>query len=179
LIDDITTSKVGTDWYGNKFGFQGGIHHVEPFGLKDFDTRIEYTRIKPWVYTHKYPSNTFNNYGNSLGYFTGPNSDVLFFEARKRFTRKLETSVSLQKYRHGKNYEDKNIGGDINDGYSYGDPRESHFLEGIREETSAAGIGVNYEIARNLFLRGGYTFRNAQNEWFNEINVSLDLNSLY
>ena len=179
FIDDITTKKIGTDWYGNKFGMQVGLYTVEPFGLDGFDARVEYTRIKPWVYTHKYPINSYTQYGDELGYFSGPNSDVFYMEMRKRVTRKLETRFVFTRKRHGANFTDRNIGGDILQGQAA--PKgttSSRFLDGIRTETVSAGLGLSFEIARNLFFACGYALDNKGGESMNVFTLSLALNGV-
>ena len=178
FIDDITTKKIGTDWFGNKFGMQVGLYAVEPFGLEGFDTRMEYTRIKPWVYTHKYPINTYTHYGDGLGYFSGPNSDVFFVEMRKRFTRKIETGFIFTKQRHGANFPDRNIGGDISQGWQPEGTTSSRFLDGIRTETMSVGLGFSIEIARNLFFKGGYELEKNSGERMNVFTLSLTLNGV-
>ena len=179
FIDDITTKKIGTDWYGNKFGMQFGFYSVEPFGVEGFDTRVEYTRIKPWVYTHKYPINTYTHYGDELGYFSGPNSDVFYVEMRKRVTRKLETGFVFTRKRHGANFTDRNIGGDILQGQAAPEgTTSSRFLGGIRTETVSAGLGLSFEIARNLFFKGGYALEKKSGERINVFTLSLALNGV-
>ena len=176
LIDDITTGKLGTDWYGNKFGWQIGTFMVEPFRLGDTDARIEYTRIKPWVYTHRYPINVYDHYGSTLGYYTGPNSDELSAEFRKRFTRRLQLSLSWLRYRHGANPSGLNIGGDIKFGRRSSDPKKSHFLEGIVERRSRVEIDVSYEPAWQLFLRAGCAYEDRDGRANRIVRCSLGLN---
>jgi hypothetical protein len=178
FIDDIMTKKIGTDWYGNKFGMQFGLYSVEPFGLDGFDTRVEYTRIDPWVYTHKYPINTYTHYGDGLGYFSGPNSDVFFVEIRKRFTRRLETGFVFTRKRHGANFPDRNIGGDILQGGAPEGTTSSRFLDGIITETTSAGLGLSFEIARNLFFKGEYALENNGGERINVFTISFALNGV-
>ena len=172
------TKKIGTDWFGNKFGMQAGLYAVEPFGVDGFDTRVEYTRIKPWVYTHKYPINTYTHYGDGIGYFSGPNSDVFFMEMRKRFTRWFETGFIFTKLRHGANFPDRNIGEDILQGKQPEGTTSSLFLDGIRTDTMSAGFDVFLEIARNLFFQGGYALEKKSGERMNVFNLSLALNGV-
>ena len=176
FIDDISTGKLGTGWYGNKFAYQLGTFLVEPFNLKDVDARIEYSRIDPWVYTHKFPINGYNHYGDVLGYYTGPNSDVLFFQVRKRFSRRFHTALTLEKYRHGANPPGINIGGDPLKGHRDGDPTKARFLEGDVEKASSAGIDLSYELLWQLFLRLGYTYEDRSGDNINIFRFSIGLN---
>ena len=176
FIDDISMQKLGTDWYGNKLAYQAGSFIVEPFGLKDVDARIEYTRISPWVYTHKYPINGYHHYGDVLGYFSGPNSDVILFHVRKRLTRRFHTGWFIQRQRHGTNPAGINIGGDLMEGYQDGDSKKAHFLDGDVEKTTAVGFDVSYELFWQFFLKLGYTYENQDGDKINIYQVSLGLN---
>jgi len=176
LIDDITTTRLGTDWYGNKLAYQLGTFVVRPFGLRDVDFRIEYTRIDPWVYTHRYPINSYTHYGDVLGHRLGPNADEMFVEVRKRFTRRFHAGVSCVSMRHGANPEDRNVGGDPLAGYRPGDSKKAVFLDGDRETYSALNIDVSYEILRELFLRAGWSYERHDGKSVGVVRFSLGLN---
>jgi len=176
LIDDITTTRLGTDWYGNKLAYQLGTFVVRPFGLRDVDSRIEYTRIDPWVYTHRYPINSYTHYGDVLGHRLGPNADEIFVELRKRFTRRFRAGVSYVSMRHGANPEDRNVGGDPLAGYRPGDSKKAVFLDGDLETYSALNIDVSYEILWELFLRAGYSYERYDGESVGVLRLSLGLN---
>ncbi|MBN1294662.1 MAG: hypothetical protein JXB48_22695 [Candidatus Latescibacteria bacterium] len=176
FIDDISMQKLGTDWYGNKFAYQAGTFIVEPFGLRDVDARIEYSHISPWVYTHKFPVNGYHHYGDVLGYPSGPNSDVVFFQVRKRLTRRFHTGCFIKKQRHGENPVGINIGGNLMKGFKDGDSTKAHFLDGNLEKTTFAGFDVSYEIFWQFFLKLGYTYENQDGVKINIYQVSLGLN---
>ena len=176
LIDDITTTKLGTDWYGNKLAYQVGSFIVQPFGLRDVDTRIEYTRINPWVYTHRYTINSYTHYGDVLGHRSGPNSDELLFEIRKRFSRRLHTGFSVLKWRHGANMTERNVGGDPLEGFQPGDSKKAGFLDGDRKDSTAIGIYISYEIMWELLVRFGYTYEKYDGDNVNIYRFSLGLN---
>lgn len=166
LIDDITTTKLGTDWYGNKLACQAGAYVVNPLRLQDTDFRIEYTRLNPWVYSHRFPIDSFTNYGDVLGHPAGPNSDEVLVALRKRFTRRLHTGITFTRYRHGNNTATRNVGGDPLDGFSPGDSKEAHFLAGDRITMTAVSATVSYEILWRLFLGAGITqlYRDGNSE---------------
>lgn len=175
FVDDISTTKLGTDWYGNKLAGQIGSFLVEPFGLPDVDARIEYTRIQPWVYTHRYPINTYTSYGDPLGYFLGPNSDDLSLEIRKRFGRRIETVVSIDRRRHGANPPGVNVGGDIADGFSQDDSKKAEFLAGDVTRTTAVSADISWEPLWNLVCRAGYTREIENGDGIDRIRLSLGL----
>jgi hypothetical protein len=163
FIDDITTTKLGTKWYGNKFGWQLGTFIVNPFRLKNIDILIEYTRLKPYVYSHNVKDyNKYKHYDSILGHYIGPNSDDVFFRIRKRFSKFFLISLEYQKYRHGSNLEDRNVGGDPDRGKGDGDSPDVVFLDGVNKRQESYGVSVQYEIIRNLFLVFHYRRMNFQ-----------------
>lgn len=176
LIDDITTTKLGTDWYGNKLGYQIGTFLVRPLGIHDLDVRAEYTRIKPWVYTHRMSLNSYTHYGDVLGHPLGPNSDELTFQVRRRFSRRLHTSLTYSKGRHGDNTADRNVGGDPLDGFGPGDSENARFLDGIRSNHTSYAFDMSYEIAWQLFCRAGYARESYDGDGFNVYRFSIGLN---
>jgi hypothetical protein len=176
FIDDITTTKLGTDWYGNKLAYQVGTFIVEPFGLRNIDSRIEYSHINPWVYTHRYPINTYTNYGDVLGHQIGPNSDEFFMEIRKRFSRRLQSFLSFSQLRHGANLKDKNIGGNPLEGFRDWDSKKAKFLAGELEKTNKVSFDISYEILWELFVNIGYSYEIYNSYGNNAYRFSLGLN---
>ena len=176
LIDDITTTKLGTDWYGNKLAYQLGAFFVRPFNIVDTDVRLEYTRLSPWVYTHRYPIDSYTHYGDVLGHPLGPNSDEIFAEIRKRFSRRLHTGVSFAARRHGANPVGENVGGDPLVGYSKGDSKEAKFLSGDLEKFTAVGFYMSFEPAWQLFVKIGYSYERYDGEGGDVIRMSVGLN---
>jgi hypothetical protein len=181
FIDDITTTKLGTKWYGNKFGWQFGTLVVNPLWLKNSDILAEYSRIKPYVYSHNVEDyNKYKHYDTILGHYIGPNSDLVFLRFRKRFSKFLMVSLEYQKYRHGSNTEDFNAGGDPDRGRGNEDSTESTFLDGIRKTQESYGVSLQYEFIRNLFLVVHYrriNFQAFQPE--NLVSLRLSLNFGY
>ncbi len=152
FIDDITTTRLGTSWYGNKFGWQSGLFLVNPFSIHDIDLMVEYTRIKPYVYSHSYQDyNKYKHYDTVLGHFIGPNSDDIWIRFRKRFSKFLQVSLEYEKYRHGSNPPDRNVGGDPDRPKGEGDSPDVSFLDGILKKQETYGISFQYEFVRNLF----------------------------
>ncbi|MFA6473013.1 MAG: capsule assembly Wzi family protein, partial [Candidatus Latescibacterota bacterium] len=176
FIDDITTTKLGTGWFGNKLAGQIGTFLVEPFNIPDIDARFEYTRIEPWVYTHSYPINVYDHYGSCLGSSMGPNSDMISMEIRKRFSHRFSTELSFHRYRHGVNPPGQNIGGDIHQGFQKGDSKTAHFLDGIVETRNASGLDISYELLRQLYLKAGYTYEDRGETGNNIFRFSMGLN---
>lgn len=181
FIDDITTTKLGSDWYGNKFGWQTGIFLVNPLSIKDIDLLAEYTRIKPYVYSHSYQDyNKYKHYDTILGHYIGPNSDELLLCLRRRFSKFLQLALEYQNYRHGSNPEDRNVGGDPDQPWESGDAIDATFLDGIQRKQQTYGISVQYELVRNLQVEFHYRRIKYQPfEWENLFSGRISFNLGY
>ncbi len=185
LIDDITTTKLGTDWYGNKLGYSVGAFWIDPLKIQNTDIRIEYTRIRPYVYSHADGIN-YTHYQSTLGYWSGPNSENFFAELNYRFSKNLLTTIFFQINRHGTNDADKNVGGDIERPPGLEDDSQVKFLDGKLEKRRSYGLDFAYEIFENCYFRFGYRHHNSNNIFkenivvkrisTNEFVLSLGLN---
>jgi len=162
LIDDITTTKLGTDWYGNKLGYSIGAFWVDPFRIQNTDIRIEYTRIRPYVYSHADGIN-YTHYRSTIGHWSGPNSENFFAELNYRFSKNLLTTIFFQINRHGANSAGKNVGGDIERPPGLEDDLQVKFLDGNLEKRRSFGFDLSYEIFENCYFRSGYRHHNSDN----------------
>jgi len=174
FLDDIRVKKIGTKWYGNKFAYLGGIFITDPFKLKDTETFFEYARIKPFVYTHHYPINVYKHFSTPLGYFAGPNTEDYFFLFRKYFSRRSKVSFEFEILKHGTNYPEKNIGGDINRPYLPGDPRYVEFLEGIVEKQIRCGLFFQYDFYRHYYMKFIFNYNWLKNIEINKARGSTE-----
>jgi hypothetical protein len=185
FLDELRKDKIGTDWYGNKQAFQAGLHLADPLGIDNFSVHAEYVAVMPWVYTHKYSINRFTNDSLSLGHWAGPNSEVIYFHVEKRFSRRLNTGIKLWQWKHGRNYPNENIGGDIMLGHNtlLGDQEEARetrkFLEGILETEKKAEFYADYELFNGFFIRlkaAAIHYQNPSEEQkLSEIHIGLGL----
>jgi len=158
LIDELWTKKLFTDWWGNKHGFQAGTHITDPFGISNLALRLEYSAIMPWVYTHKYNVNRYINDGLSLGHWVGPNSEIIYAHIEKDLHQRLIIGFRYQQWKHGDNYPNENIGGDILLGHNVllGDQEEPRttrtFLEGILSTNRMYEFYTQYQLFNDFFI---------------------------
>jgi len=156
FIDDIITTQLGSEWFGNKFGYQAGIFIVDPLNIPGVDILLEYSRVKPYVYSHSvYDYNKYKHYDTILGHYIGPNSDDWFARLRFYPHRRLRLQLDFENYRHGKNdvANDINVGGDPDYPFRFGtDEDDASFLAGERIYRTVAGGEIQYELLRNFFL---------------------------
>ncbi|KPK95371.1 hypothetical protein AMJ80_05140 [bacterium SM23_31] len=186
LMDDIFIKKLGTDWYGNKFGYIGGVLWTDPFGFPDASLRIEYTRIKPFVYTHRFPINVYKHYDTALGHSLPPNSDEWYVAGSRCVTRRLFTGFELQYLRNGANTQERIVGGDIDQPNPAPEDVDLKFLEGEIRKKKSLRLVLSYEMLRNLFIKGecefvsgtNFRIRNVPGRSFNanQFFISVGLN---
>ena len=158
FLDEFRQSKLFTNWYGNKHAVMLGFVNVDPFRIPNFSIRVEYVAIMPWVYTHKYAINRYINNLQPLGYWAGPNSEVWYIHLQKEFHRRLIGGLQLRQWKHGENYPNENIGGDILLGRNVllGNQQVRRqtrkFLEGILRTEKQIRLYIQYELFNDLFL---------------------------
>jgi len=101
FVDDFTTSENPFTYYGNKWAMLAGWRWVDCFGLDSWDARIEYARIEPYVYTHTDSINIYQDYGQPLGHWLGPDSDAWTGRIGWLPARTFLTEIFAQRIRHG------------------------------------------------------------------------------
>ncbi len=75
------------------YGYTLGIFHVNPFGCKGLDVRVEYTEVSPWTYAHFSRTNSWAVNNTPLGNWAGNDFKHIFIEVG--YVRDLCTFVSL------------------------------------------------------------------------------------
>ena len=155
FIDDMTSTRSLTTYFGNKFAFLVGGYWVEPLRLSNVDLRFEYTRIEPYVYTHHDSINIYTNYDKVIGYWLGPDSDSAFFEAGYQLGRDLRVEVSLEKTRKGE--------GRVNTDSRPATGDRKYFLNGVIESKKIIGFRIKNQIRRDIFLSISYSYVDNRN----------------
>jgi len=137
----------------NQFGYTVGTA-VYDLGIQGLMTRIEYTRILPWVYSNWIPTQTYMNANYLLGHYIGQNADQIFLQLDYRFMRGLETKVWGEYIRRGGFASIEN---------QYQEPGETFLYDPRRNETNI-GFEVSYEYLHDLFGKVYYQYSNVTDE---------------
>ena len=162
FIDDLKKAKIFSNDYANKFSIHLGAHRVDPPGFKDGDLHLEYVRIEPWIYTHKFPINTYRHFDSPLGYNLPPNSEKYGGTLRRRFPHFITFELGVERIRHGANFIDeegivRNVGGSLNYGWRPGDDRDSkEWLSGKRQKWTALTFSGSWNPWPILMVESGY-----------------------
>lgn len=170
LDENILSNLQELDRYTNKTAYQLNAFWYEPFSINDLSLIMEYTRIRPYVYTHRDPKNTYTAFGINLGHRIGPNADELMFRANYNLNDRIRITAEYRFSRKGKNvYDDngnliKNVGGDIF--LSHPDiveNKKAKFLDGERINTSYLILGMRFEPIREFYFDIYFNYISSRN----------------
>lgn len=173
FVDDLTTGKLGTDFYGNKYGYTAGLFHVDLLTIPQLDLRLEYTHLRPFTYSHKNAETSYQHFSTLLGHWIGPNSDYFSGELTYRLSRRTLFLLQYEHLRHGANPPGRNVGGDPNLPHeALNDSETAIFLEGVLENSSQLRFRASYELVRNLFMQIECSLVKFDSEWprYSEVN---------
>ena len=174
LLDELRLSEVRNDWWGNKWGYLLGVQMADPgwgqHRIRGLDFRVEYTRQRPYLYSHRSESTAFVHSGDLLGHPAGPNSWDLSTFTRYVPHPRLEIALTTAFTRRGRDTETENFG--ANPRLSY-DTRVAEYgvvtLQGVRQEQILVEGRAAYELLPSLFLEGIFRY-----ESINDAETGLD-----
>ncbi len=165
LDENILSNLSDLERYTNKTAYQLGAFWYEPFSLNDFSLILEYTRIRPYVYTHTDIHNTYTAWETNLGHRIGPNADEILTRLAYNYNEWLRFTAEYKHQRSGENVYDengnliKNVGGDIFLSHLPSPVNEeAKFLDGIRINTDIVRVGVRFELIRDFIFDVSYNY---------------------
>lgn len=169
LVDDFNLSSIGNNDYtanDNKFGYQAGVMWNDAFMLAGLSGVVEYTRLDPFVYTHRENKQQFTNWGLSMGHHLPPNSDEWAFKFDYNVLARLNVGVLFQFQRSGEGFTydslgniDINYGGNINYGERFFATVKNKFLQGDRVNRSIVGLSMRWEPVRQWGVEVKYFYK--------------------
>ena len=123
MIDELRTSEMFHDWFGNRWAAQAGTHVTGNLFSFPIDLRIEWTAVRPWAYTHRVPLyGTYTHNGRSLGFQHGPNTQLLLLENRWWVNSRNRFNITFEQLKLGMEPEE-----DVGDGADFGnDPNHNY-----------------------------------------------------
>lgn len=170
LDEDILSNLQDLDLFSNKTAYQLGFFWYEPFSLNDLSLICEYTRIRPYVYTHTDYMNTFTSFGTVLGHRIGPNADEIMAKINYNLSSRVKFNFEYRHSRSGENILSsngvllKNVGGDPFQPYRFDvDATHLSFLDGIRYNNDFISAGVRLEPWREIFFDINYIYNQNKN----------------
>jgi capsule assembly protein Wzi len=160
LIDDLnfeTLGKSGPQSNDNKFAYQWGLNWQDAFTVSNLGFTYEYTRVNPFVYSHRDYNNSYAHWGLPLGAALNPNSDEHAVKVTYDFGSRLNISVAYKHQRSGENLLDSNGNIVINYGSNILDGRndyaqENIFLNGIRINRNIITAEISWQPIRQYYF---------------------------
>ncbi len=157
FFDDIIVSELFKASRTNKSAHTLGLQGIVPRPIwRNFDLKAEYTKIRPFVYSHVFSTNTFTHWYSPIGYSLEPNSEYLTAELRWIWYP-LYVTGHVSRQNHGANPGGENVGGDIYLPSPDDGKVPAPFLAGEFEHTDRIGLRIEWEALENLWLRGDIT----------------------
>ncbi len=164
LADDLDFSRLGQQSFNNKWALQGGLSLALDRFLPGTTAWTEYTRIGPFVYTHRFEieGSFYNSYihnGYGIGHPIGPNADQLAAGLRVLLAARARIDVTGRWIRRGENFLDStgafvNVGGDVADGSQPGFEIPGNvFLAGDRFSGPGLRMEASWEPIRDAGVR--------------------------
>lgn len=69
VLDELRKAEIAGDWWGNKYALQAG----DTFYLGENSLTLEFTAVRPWLYTHKSIFTRYSHDKKGLGFPEGSN----------------------------------------------------------------------------------------------------------
>lgn len=154
FIDELNIDDLfNPDKQRNQLGYTAGVHGYDLL-FNNMELVAEYTRINPWVYTHKFPAVQFTNNGYVMGNWMGQNADNLFFDLSYRPMRSLLFGATFEVFRKG---------GEKDIAYQYMLPAQ-RFLYGPLHEERSYRAYTRYQFVRDGFIDARVGYRSTSDE---------------
>lgn len=159
LDENILSHLQELELFSNKTAYQVGAFWYSPFSINDLSLVLEFTRIRPYVYSHFSLKNSYTSHSHNLGHRIGPNAEEIHTSLSYNLSEKLRLDLEYQHVRSGENIYDGqgnlifNAGGDFMIGHRERiDAKYIKFLDGERINQNIVGFNLRYEPVREVWF---------------------------
>jgi hypothetical protein len=154
LLDEFILSEIrsGNDWWGNKYGFQGGLKIFDLFGIRNLFSRLEYNQVRPYTYSYYSSFGNYGNYYSPLAHPTGANFRELIFEAIYNYKRYFLSCLFIS-------------------GRAGTDPDTESFGQDIYKSSKLRP--ADYGIKQGQGQNGNYINLSLRLEWHAEFKITI------
>ncbi len=156
ILDEFKIAELkrpGRGWFGNKWSTLVGFHFIEPISaLPNTTLRVEYTRTRPFTYSHFIPNQGYVHHNDFLAHPSGPNSEDLGVFMTYQPTPRIQAALNVAMTVRGRNPDNENVGADPNVSYltqTRGDFGHK-ILQGVPENHVIIELHGGYELLPNL-----------------------------
>jgi hypothetical protein len=172
ILDDFEAGQLFTNdgYWKNTWGALAGLHVVDP-GVRGLDARLEYSRVRPYVYANVSGSLAYTQREGMIGAPAGPNSETLSLAARYRPLPRWRADLSGFVVRRGRSMDGFNFGDDPFVPYTENRATDddAFILQGIRQTRQFIQLRGGYELLPAMWLEGA-----VQHETFADAEYGID-----
>jgi hypothetical protein len=157
LLDELTAGRFFEDAWTNKWGFVLGAQVVDPAvpglgRLRDTDLRVEYARLRPYLYAHRDSLTAAVHWADGLGHPAGPNASDLTVRLAHRPTADVEVSLDAWTTVRGRNTDSLNYGADPWRPYTDRVDGPTPTLQGVRQRVAYADLRLGARVLPDAHL---------------------------
>lgn len=179
MLDEFKFEEIKAmdGWWGNKQAFQLGWRSFDVFGKENLNMLAEYNYIRPFMYSHRTPFQSYGHYNQPLAHPAGANVMEALLHltySKNRWYVALKNSFSL----YGTSPEGENYGEDIFLDYNTRSKEYNNFVgqgteNRLFNHQLEAAFLLSKENKLNAFAR--LTYRNHRVENTTERNAFLQI----
>ena len=167
VLDEFLLSayREGNGWWANKWASQLGAKYVDVLGLPNLDLQLEWNRVRPFMYTHKWSYTSYTHYSQPLAHPLGANFDEKLAIIRYQPFGRWTAEATFMQSNHGDDSAERNFGGDVF--RSYIDQRQEYgnvIGQGISTKVQYADFTLSYMPVHRLYLELSQTFRKQDSQ---------------
>jgi len=169
VIDEFKLSEIGhpnRGWWANKWSWLGGFQVIDPIpGLENLRMSVEYTRTRPFTFSHRAANQGYIHYEDLLAHPSGPNSEdvgIFFsYQPKPRVFAELNIAATIR----GRNTETDNVGSDPGVSYLSRDGDFGHqILQGVPQNRVLVEAHGGYELFPGLFIEAAMQFEHIRDD---------------
>ena len=155
IFDELSKSKIFTSWWGNKYAVQ--IGNSLKFHPK-LRMILEFTAVRPWIYTHKVLANKFSHDGIGLGFPEGSNLIQICSEINYQFRWNLDIDVNGSYTKQG------SVGNHFSINYESRPSDNADWLEGDISNIKKVKAVISWQPLAHHKLKFGYRLEQIDDE---------------
>ena len=162
VFDELFVQRRG--WWANKWAYQIGARHVDAFGIGQLDLVVERNVARPYLYTHKGPSNY--THGNlPLAHPLGANFTENLLGIDYRPLPRLHLDARLYLIEQGEGTDSTVVGENLTQSSNLRSMTFGNEIgQGIGYTNTIVQLRAGYELRPNLWLEAEYFRRNKDSE---------------
>lgn len=169
LLDELTSGRFFEDAWTNKWAFVLGAQIADPHlpglgRLPNTDLRVEYARLRPYLYSHFARVSSGVHWGDGIGHPAGPNASDLTVGLAHRPHPDVEVSLDAWTTVRGRNTPELNYGADPGRPYTDRVPEPNPTLQGVRQRLVYADLRLGARLLPELFAGLSLRARSTEDE---------------